>query len=463
MSLKVLVIDDEEEMLTFIRAGLRSQYEVITTTSAQRGLELLKENQFDLVLCDLRMPGIDGLEFLKKINELGINITVIVMSAYGSTDTAIEAMKLGAYDYISKPFSKDELILTLRKAEEREKLRKEREVLKEENIRLKSLVSSEPYELVYRSKEMEKVINTVKRIAPYKTTVLIVGESGTGKELVAQTLHRLSPRSKGPFVAVNCGAIPEQLMESELFGYEKGAFTDATVPKRGLIEAAHKGTLFLDEIGELPLHLQVKLLRFIQEGETRRLGDVKSIKVDVRIVAATSRDLESMVKEGTFREDLYYRLNVVPIRIPPLRERREDIPALVEYFIAKTKQRLGITRVRGLTKAAMDVLMEYSWPGNVRELENLIERMMVLGEGEYLDVDLLPEGMVKKRAIGLSVDDVNGLSIKKHQRVLEENLIRKALQVTKGNRTKAAKLLEISYRALVYKIKEYGLENEDFS
>ncbi len=455
MALTVLVIDDEKEMLTFIRASLRSKYRVTTVSSAKEALELLQTKDFDLILSDLRMPGMDGMEFLKKIRELDKNHTVIVMTAYGSMETAIEAMKNGAYDYIAKPFSKEELLLTLRKAEEREKL-------KQENIKLRSIMSKSAPTLIYRSKVMEQVINTIKRIAPYKTTVLLMGESGTGKELLAQTLHKLSDRSGGPFVAVNCGAIPESLIESELFGHEKGAFTDAVSSRKGLIEAAHKGTLFLDEIGELPLHLQVKLLRFIQEGETRRIGDVKPIKVDVRIVAATSRDLEKEVKEGRFREDLYYRLNVVPIKVPPLRERKEDIPALVEYFIKKTMERLKIDRVKGLTPEAMEVFMRYRWPGNVRELENLIERMIVLSDGEYLGIELLPDNMLQEQRIEQGINSVSGLSIKRHQRALEKSLIKRALEITKGNRTRAAKLLEISHRALIYKIKEYGLDKETF-
>ena len=455
MPLSILVIDDEQEMLTVIRASLKKYYRVVTTTGAREALKILKKETFDMILSDLRMPDMDGLEFIKKLKEIEGQHTVIVMSAYATNETAIEAMKLGAYDYIAKPFTRDELLLTLRKAEESEKL-------KQENQQLRSLVGQEKLEVVYRSKAMESVLAVIRRIAPYKTTVLLQGESGTGKELMAKVLHKISDRADKPFVPVNCGAIPESLMESELFGYEKGAFTDAHTSKKGLIEAANNGTLFLDEIGELPLQLQVKLLRFIQEGETRRIGDTKPTKVNVRIVTATAKDLKKEVEAGRFREDLFYRLNVVPVTIPPLRERKDDIPILVEHFLQVTQDRLEIHRVKRLTKAAMNVLMEYHWPGNVRELENLIERIVVLSESDVVDVDSLPDSMLHGRAGEVQLDSMLGLSIKKHQRKIEEHLIRRALQATRGNRTRAAQLLGISHRALLYKIKEYGLDTENF-
>ncbi len=455
MSSSVLVIDDEQEMLTVIRANLHKYYRVVTASNARDALKLLQTEEFDMILSDLRMPDMDGLEFIKELKKRQGQHTVIVMSAYATNETAIEAMKLGAYDYIAKPFTRDELLLTLRKAEEREKLRRE-------NMQLRSMMGKVKSEIIYRSKVMEAVVGMVRRIAPYKTTVLLQGESGTGKEMMAKLLHKLSDRADKRFVAVNCGAIPETLMESELFGYQKGAFTDAHTAKKGLIEEADKGTIFLDEIGELPLQLQVKLLRFIQEGETRRIGDTRPTKVDVRIVAATARDLKEEVKAGRFREDLFYRLNVVPITIPPLRERSEDIPVLIEHFLQKAQARLGIQRVKGVTKETLQALMEYSWPGNVRELENLMERLVVLSDSELVPVDLLPDSMLHNQQTDLKFDSMLGLSIKKHQRSLEMRLIRKALEVTKGNRTKAAKLLDISHRALLYKIKEYDLDKEVF-
>jgi len=455
MALSVLVIDDEQEMLTVIRASLQKHYNVVTVSNARDGLKLLKDESFDMILSDLRMPDMDGLEFIRQLKRMKGRNTVIVMSAYATNETAIEAMKIGAYDYIAKPFTRDELLLTLRKAEEREKLQKE-------NLKLRSMVGQEKSQIIYQSNIMESVIMVIRKIAPYKTTVLLQGESGTGKGIMAKLLHEQSNRADKPFIAVNCGAIPETLIESELFGFKKGAFTDAHIEKKGLIEAANQGTLFLDEIGELPLQMQVKLLRFIQEGETRRIGDIKSVKVNVRIVAATSRDLKTEVQDGKFREDLFYRLNVVPIIVPPLRQRTEDIPLLIEHFLKKTSKRLGIHRIKGLTKGAMTAFINYNWPGNVRELENLVERLVVLSDSEFVDVDILTDFMLKDNNAKIEINNIQELSIKKHQKAMEKDLIRKALQITHGNRTKAAKLLDISHRAILYKIKEYELNKESF-
>jgi two-component system response regulator AtoC len=339
----------------------------------------------------------------------------------------------------------------LRKAEEREQLRRENKALREAVER-----STRFEEMIGRSEAIQQVFRFIERAAGVSTTVLIQGESGTGKELVARALHKRGPRASRPFIAVNCGAIPATLLESELFGHKRGAFTDATSDKVGLFEAAHEGTLFLDEVGELPLALQVKLLRVLQEGTIRRIGETRDRNIDVRVIAATVRDLEAEVASGHFREDLFYRLNVLPIQVPPLRERPEDIPLLVDHFVARNNARLG-TRIRGVDEHARKILLAYHWPGNVRELENVIERAMVLAEGDVIGEADLPDRLKRRedaRLLALSSDE---LSIKKTTRFIEEQLIRRALEKTGGNRTAAARLLEISHRALLYKIKDYGI------
>jgi two-component system response regulator AtoC len=455
MELKVLVIDDEPGFLQMLQVILsRAGYQVSSVTSAEDALHLLQHQRFDLCLCDLKMPGMDGMGFLSALRTESIPMTVIVMSAYGSNDAAIQAMKAGAYDYINKPFQGEEILLALRKAEEREQLRRE-------NLELKARVgrNTTGTTVIAKSDAMRRIIATATRIATYRSTVLLTGESGTGKEVLARLIHEQSPRARLPFVAVNCGAIPAGLMESEFFGHVKGAFTDAAGNKRGLIESANGGTLFLDEVGELPLLLQVKILRFLQEGEIRRVGDTRSQKVDVRVVAATARDLVADVASGRFREDLFYRLNVVPIRIPALRERPEDIPELADHFLRRTCERLGVTRISGFASDAMRALMAYGWPGNVRELENLIERAVVLSESSEVTREALPEHIAEGPCGDgqRSVLNLVGLSVKRNTRTLERTLIARALEETGQNRTRAAKLLEISHRALLYKLKEYGL------
>jgi len=375
-----------------------------------------------------------------------------LMSAYGSVDLAIEAMKVGAYDYISKPFKQDEVLMALTKAEERESLRRENRALKEA-MRKEQTVHG----ILGKSEAIHKVFSTIGKVADYKTTVLIQGESGTGKELVARALHSGSTRKNKPFIPLNCGAIPETLLESELFGHKRGAFTDAHADKKGLFAEADQGTLFLDEIGELPLTLQVKLLRVLQEGRVRPLGATRDQELDVRVVAATVRDLRREVEENRFREDLYYRLNVLQINVPPLRDRRDDIMLLVEHFIERNNGRLG-TNIRELDPHARKLLLNYPWPGNVRELENTIERAVVLAEGDLITVGDLPERM-REPADPVAASLTTGeLSIKKTARFMEETLIRRALEKTGGNRTAASKLLEISHRALLYKIKDYGIQ-----
>jgi len=393
-----------------------------------------------------------GLELLQALKEKKIEATVIMMSAYGNLGTAVEAMKRGAYDYISKPFRPDEVLLALRKAEERENLRKE-------NLRLRREVSREYAfgNIVGKSPKMMQLFDTIKKISEYKTSVLIIGESGTGKEMVARCIHYNSPRNNGPFEALNCGAIPETLLESELFGHEKGAFTDAKKEKRGSFEMAHQGTLFLDEVGEMSLTAQVKLLRVLQEGEVKRLGSERTFTVDVRIIAATIQDLSRAAAEGKFREDLFYRLNVLPVHLPPLRERKEDIPLLVEHFIHKYNEQHRLN-TEGAAEDVLARLLEYSWPGNVRELENAIERAMILAQGKKIEADCLPSEVLGTRPSWKKDLWGDEYSIKKASRIMEEELIRKALKKTGGNRSHAVKILEISHPALLSKIKEYGIE-----
>jgi two-component system response regulator AtoC len=449
---RILVVDDEENLRLVLRTLLRrAGYEVETAESAEEALARVESFAPDVVLTDVRMPKQSGLDLLALLREKNVETTVIVMSAYGSIDLALEAMKAGAYDYVAKPFKPDEVLLVLKKAEEREALRRENKKLRE------AMRTDHTFEeILAKSAPMLEIFRTIAKIAEYKTTVLIAGESGTGKELVARAIHRRGGRAQGPFVAINCGAIPENLLESELFGHRKGAFTDATSDRRGLFEEASTGTLFLDEIGELPLALQVKLLRVLQEETIRRLGDVRDVKIDVRIVAATHRDLQAEVKAGRFREDLFYRLNVLSLVIPPLRERREDIPLLIDHFVARNNVRLG-TSIRGLEPAARKALVEYAWPGNVRELENTIERAMVLADSERIQLGDLPE-RVREARDPVQMQLASGeLSIKKTTRIIEEVLIRRALQKTKGNRTRAAEILEISHRALLYKLKDYKI------
>ncbi|MFO8070368.1 MAG: sigma-54 dependent transcriptional regulator [Polyangia bacterium] len=450
---RILIVDDEESIRVSLEALLaRHGYRVSSASDADGALAVLADEDVDVVFADVRMPGTDGIELTREIRSREIPTTVIVMSAYGSVDDAIEAMKAGAYDYITKPFKTDEVILALAKAEERESLRRENARLKSEMVQ-----RHDRRGIVARSPAMDRVFELISKVAEVRSTVLITGESGTGKELVARAIHDASPHAGGEFVAVNCGAIPENLLESELFGHGRGAFTDAHSNKPGLFEEASGGTLLLDEVGELPFQLQVKLLRTLQESKIRRLGETKDREVDVRLIAATNRDLGERVAEGGFREDLYYRLNVLPIHLPPLRERREDILLLVEHFLERCNERLD-TDVHGVCPEAERMLLSYDWPGNVRELENVIERAVVLTDGERVVADDLPDRLQESRDPVRASLASGELSIKKTVRVIEEELIRRALAETGGNRTAASKILEISHRALLYKIKDYGVE-----
>ena len=452
----VLVVDDEENIRHMLTLLLKREgYKVDTAADGLDAYQKIITGEYDIVLCDVRMPNLTGIELLERIREEAINTTVVVMSAYGNVDTAIEAMKEGAYDYLSKPFKRDEVLLTLKKVEERERLTRENRELREAAARQFRFD-----QIVARSKAMHRVFDTIRKVADYPIVVCVTGESGTGKELVARAIHHNSNRRDNRFVAVNCGAIPDSLLESELFGYVKGAFTDARSDKRGLFEEAGEGTLFLDEIGSLPLNLQVKLLRVLQEHEIRRVGDTRTIPINARIVAANARPLEDLVEEGAFREDLLYRLNVMPIRLPPLRERGEDIPLLVEHFVAKYREQLG-REVTGVSPRALRALMNYHWPGNVRELENTIERAMVMTEGNVIKKEALPERVQSRKETLQSLVDGEDLSIKKASKALERILIERALKRTGGNRTHAAQLLEISHRALLYKIKGFALTETD--
>ena len=446
-SRKILVIDDEAGMRHMLRMVLeRAGYRVGEAETAVRGLEDLSYDPYSLVLCDIRMSELDGLGFLRELKKRKLSTTVIMMSAYGSIDTAVECLKQGAYDYISKPFKPDEIVLTIRKAEERL-------FLLQENAQFrKSFGKPESVDdLVYASASIRTLVGQIRQVAGATSPVLVTGETGTGKELIARALHFSGPRKDKPFLAVNCSAIATNLLESELFGHARGAFTGADKTREGLFLAADGGTLFLDEIGELSLELQPKLLRVLQEGEVRRVGETRPRKVDTRVVVATARDLNEEVEQGRFRSDLYFRLAVIELNIPPLRGRREDIPLLADYFVRRIAARER--RVPpAIHPAVHDRLQNYRWPGNVRELENYLEKTMIFCRDDELRLESLPPEVRRENR-----ENLNELSLKQATQRLEREYIIKALAETDGNRTRAAKLLELSLRALQYKIKEYGL------
>lgn len=454
--MKILVIEDDAGLRRTVSLLLEGEdYDVSTAANGTTGLAKAQEWNPDVILADIRMPGMDGLEFVEKYVGDGGTADVIIMTAYGSPDTAIDAIRKGAFDYIDKPFAPDALILRVRIVEENRK--KTREI---KRLRKEVRVEKRHGEIIASSTGMRDAISLAERVAPHPTTVLITGDSGTGKELIARLIHDASGRP-GSFVPVNCGAIPENLLESELFGHVKGSFTGATGDRIGLFEEADRGTLFLDEIGELPPQLQVKLLRALQEGEIRRVGESRSRKVDVRTLAATARDLEAETQSGDFRTDLYYRLNVLRVHLPPLRHRTDDIPILARHFLTTYSERLGVS-VTAFEPAAMKMLQAYAWPGNVRELQNVVERVVVLSNGDKITDSELPasirepKGVMPTSSESLSSDE---LSVKKRSAQLEKHLISRALTVTEGNRTRAAELLDLSYRALLYKIRDYGLDD----
>lgn len=459
---KILVVDDEESIREFFEIMLKREgYEVHSAANGRLALEWLKENPVDVVISDIQMPEMSGLELLQKVRESDSEAIVIMITAFGSTETAVEAMKLGAYDYIQKPFKIDEVKIVLKQALEKRTLRLE-------NFRLKKELGTKYAfdNIIGGAPPMLRIYEMVKRVANTKSSVLITGESGTGKELIARAIHYNGPLKDKPFVTVNCGAIPENLMESEMFGHKKGSFTGAIADKKGLFEVANGGTIFLDELGELPLSMQVKLLRVIQEGTFKRVGGTEDVTVDVRVISATNRNLEMEVKAGRFREDLYYRMNVIQIHSPPLRERKEDIPMLAAHFMDKFTAVLS-TGPKRISNEAMEVLKRYHYPGNVRELENIIERTVALEPGPLILPESLPRHLLEARepeagqldANRIEIDAEKGIDLEGLVAEFERTLLVKALQQAGGIKKRAARLLNISFRSMRYRVDKYGLGN----
>ncbi len=447
---KILVVDDDEGMREFLEIMLSQEgYRVKCAAGGKEALDLCAKHEFDLVLTDLKMPKIDGIEFLKGVKEISPETMVILITAYASGETAVKAMQEGAYDYVEKDFDVDDLKTIVQDALHKKGIQKD------DALFIKTLEDAVCFgDLIGKSKGMLKVYSTIKKVAETTANVLILGESGTGKELVARAIHENSPRKDKPFVVINCGGIPEALLESELFGYMKGAFTGAYTDKPGLFEIAREGTIFLDEIAELPTLLQVKLLRVIQDKAFRRVGGSKDITVDVRIIAATNQDLEQNVRNGTFREDLFFRLNVIPIHIPPLRERKEDIPILTKHFVERYSKEFG-KEIKKVSSYAMELLMDYRFPGNVRELENIIERSVALETSNIV----LPENLVLSDQSALDLDKVmdislpqEGMNLNQEMAKIERSFIRKALEKAKGSKSKAAELLGVSLDSLRYRL-----------
>jgi two-component system response regulator PilR (NtrC family) len=458
---KILVVDDERSMREFLGIMLAKEgYSVTQCPDGETALKQVEEDIFDMVIMDIRMPKMDGIAVLEQIKEMAPETIVIMITAFASTDTAVRAMKKGAYDYITKPFKIDEIKLIIHNALEKKALEKE-------NILLKRLVETKFSfdQIIGQSPKMIAIYELMEKVAPTKTNILITGDSGTGKELVAKAIHFNSPRRDKAFVTLNCGAIPENLLESELFGHMKGAFTGAMYNKRGLFEVADGGSIFLDEIGELPLSMQVKLLRIIQDKEFTRVGGTEPIKVDVRIISASNKDLEEAVREKKFREDLYYRLNVIQIKLPLLRERKEDIPLLAEHFFRKYVQELD-KEVREISPDAVKLLVNYDYPGNVRELQNIIERAIALETNKTLTAENL-ESYINEQQGVKSIDDTlfdipaEGIDLEKVVEDLERNLLLKALQRAKGVKKKAAELLNINFRSIRYRLEKYGINTRD--
>jgi len=450
MKQRILVVDDEEKLRRVIELQLMTAgFDVDKAGSAEEGLKLAE--RADLVLTDLKLPGMDGLELLAAIRRQNMQSPVIVMTAFGTIEVAVEAMKAGAVDFLMKPFSLDHLMAVVQKALEVRALRDENRQLREELGKRYQFDN-----IIGRSPVMQEVFATIERVAPTRATVLLAGESGVGKDLIARAIHFHSPRRDRPFVKINCTALPENLMESELFGYEKGAFTGANTTKPGKFEQADTGTVFLDEIGDVPAVIQVKLLRILQEREFERLGSNKTRHIDVRVIAATNQDLRAALEQGTFREDLYYRLNVVPINIAPLRDRMQDIPFLAQYFLQKYAAEAG-NRIQSITPAAMSRLADYHWPGNVRELENVIERSVVMCTGDRLDVaDIKLDNAPRPRSTTNDFSLPPGMTLDQY----EQEVIREALKRADGNKSQAARALGLTRNALRYRLTQMGLEKE---
>ncbi len=461
--MRILLVDDEASMREMTSMMLRREgWEVITAADGVEAIALLEETaepSFDLVVTDLKMGAVSGMEVLAKAREVDPSTQVVVMTAYASTDTAVNAMRLGAYDYIEKPFKREAFIALMLKALEKRRLL-------EENFLLRRQVSNPAGmgQMVGKGKAMLALYEMIRRVAPTKTNVLITGESGTGKELVARAIHDESPRAKRPFVPINCGAIPETLIESELFGHAKGAFTGAQRDKAGLFTMANGGTLFLDEVGELPQPMQVKLLRAIQERRIQPVGGTAEVAIDVRLVAATNRDLLEEVRERRFREDLFYRLNVIQVRIPPLRERREDLPLLIEHFLQRYAAEQE-KEILGVSSEAMQLLLNYPYPGNIRELENIVERAVTLEVKPLISTEVLPYPMMQKEGLqhlATAMDlPAEGLQLDQLVESLERSLLQKTLLRTAGNKSEAARILGITFRSLRYRLKKYGMGDDE--
>lgn len=452
----LLIVDDEKAQRQVLLGDLKSRgYKVLEADSAETALDIVRKNLIDVILTDLKMPGASGIDLLTDLKEINPEISVVIMTAYASVETAVQALKYGAYDFITKPYNLDEIELVIKRIIEKNNLRSELKFLKEQ------LESSNKLEgVITNSFKMKRIIDVASRVAASKASVLILGESGTGKEVLARAIHYASKRKDKLFVPVNCAALNENLLESELFGHEKGAFTGAEKMHKGRFEIADEGTIFLDEIGDLPMHLQVKLLRVLQEGQFERVGGANTIKVDVRVISATNKNIEDLIKEGKFREDLFYRLNVVNIQLPPLRERKEDISILISEFLKKYLKETDKTNLE-FSKEALDLLMKYNYPGNIRELENIVHHSIVLSRNEIISTEDLPIG-IKTPGSEKDLDSCfeEGTSLTEKVELLERTLITSALKKTSGNQTAAAKLLGISERNLRYRLEKWGVKGK---
>lgn len=457
MKSRILIVDDEESIREFLEIMLKKEgYEITTAVDGLNAKEILTKKSFDMIISDMQMPNMTGIELLRHVKDTYPDLVFMIITAFGTTETAVEAMKMGAYDYVTKPFKIDEVRMNIANALRSQNLEVENRNLRKELVREYSFQN-----MVGNSQAMHIIFDLIKRVSQAPTNILVTGESGTGKEVIAKAIHYNGPLKDKPFVTINCGAIPESLMESEMFGHKKGSFTGAIVDKTGLFEVANTGTLFLDEVGELPPSIQVKLLRAIQERIIRRVGATDDTKVDVRIIAATNRNLEDMVAKGTFRQDLYYRLNVINIKSPALRERSEDIPLLAQHFLRKYNEKLG-KNINGISVDAMDILKKYNYPGNVRELENMIERTVALEAGATVLPESLPPlvntSSGKKMASSNEIEvGEDGLDLDKVIGQIEKEILLKAIHAAGGVKKKAAKLLKISFRSMRYRIEKYNL------